>query len=52
VLWLSLSELFKRMRPIRSSKNSGPGVSGCEAIAVPEPKAAEIVFRWEAAGIN
>jgi len=44
--------LLKRMRAIRVSKNGGPEVLRCEEIAAPEPKADEIAFRVEAAGIN
>jgi len=40
------------MRAIRISKNGGPEVLSCEEIAVPEPKADEIAFRVEAAGVN
>lgn len=40
------------MRAIRISKNGGPEVLRCEEIAVPEPKADEVVFRVEASGIN
>ena len=44
--------LLKRMRAIRISQNGGPEVLRCEEIAVPEPKAEEIAFRVDAAGIN
>ena len=44
--------LFLGMRAIRISKNGGPEVLSCEEIAVPDPKADEIAFRVEAAGIN
>ena len=44
--------LFLGMRAIRISKNGGPEVLSCEEIAVPDPKADEIAFRVEAAGID
>jgi NADPH2:quinone reductase len=40
------------MRAIRISKYGGPEVMTCEEIAAPEPKADEVAFRVEAAGIN
>jgi NADPH2:quinone reductase len=40
------------MRAIRILKNGGPEVLSCEVVAEPEPKADEVVFRVEAAGIN
>jgi len=40
------------MRAIRISKNGGAEVLSCDEIAVPLPKAGEIAFRVEAAGIN
>jgi len=40
------------MRAIRISKNGGPEVLSYDEIAVPEPKADEVAFRVEAAGVN
>ena len=40
------------MRAIRISKNGGPEVLSGEEIAAPEPRAGEVIFRVEAAGIN
>ena len=44
--------LLLGMRAIRILKNGGPEVLCCDEIAMPEPKADEVVFRVEAAGIN
>jgi NADPH2:quinone reductase len=44
--------LLVSMLAIRISKNGGPEVLSCEEIAGPEPKADEVAFRVEAAGVN
>jgi NADPH2:quinone reductase len=44
--------LLSGMRAIRIYKSGGPEVLSCEEIARPDPKADEVAFRVEAAGIN